>query len=162
VGAALVEGVVAGVAAGAAGAPVGMAPADGGIATRPVAFVVGGVDPANGMPAGIRTFDLDCAGNACAFTTQAALPALTRMHAFVVGTGTAPRLVAVGEGADGADHAFLFDPTSATPMPVEVAFREPRKAAGVALFPNRQVGVVGGTSLASGAAVLSIELFTLP
>ena len=112
---------------------------------------------------GIRTFDLDCAGETCGFTTQAALPALTRTHAFVIGTGAAQRLLAVGEDAGGQDHAFLFDPTAVAPTtPVEIALREPRKGAGVILCPNSQVAVVGGTNVTTGAAVLSLEFFMLP
>jgi hypothetical protein len=147
VGAALVEG------------PVSTAP-DAGL-TPAVAFLAGGVDATTGQPSGLRTFELDCAAASCPISPRAALPALSRTRALVAG-GFAPRIVIVGEAADGEDHAFVVDPASGMLAATETAFRERRQGGTAATFPNGQIGVIGGTSVGNGAPVLSVEMFTGP
>jgi hypothetical protein len=162
-GHAIVEGVLLASVA-TLGMPGTTTDADAGPPTAPVGFLVGGTNPSNGEAGGIRTFNLDCMTAPCLLATRGTLPPLTRTRAFFLGLGTsAPQLLVIGETADGEDHAFWVDPLTAAPLsPNEIGFRQRRKGASVALFPNGQVGIVGGTDAATGAAVLSFELFAPP
>jgi len=136
---------------------------DGTPATTPVAFLVGGASGA-GEAGGIRTFNLNCTTPMdCTISPpRATLPALTRTRAFFLGPSTSPQLLVVGETSDGENHAFLADPLTDPIAPTEIALRERRKGASVALFPSGLVGVVGGTDATTGAAIKSFELFALP
>ncbi|HEY3592924.1 MAG TPA: hypothetical protein VGL13_03590, partial [Polyangiaceae bacterium] len=162
-GFALAEGVVP--APPDAGMPDMTAP-DGAvsIATAPAAFLVGGVDPTTTTAGGVRSINPDCTMD-CAVTSLATLPVLTRTRAFFMpATTTSPQqhLVVIGETSDGEDHAYVMDPLASPVTPTEIAFRERRSSASVALFPNNEVGIVGGLGVTSGTPVTSFELLALP
>ncbi len=118
-------------------------------------LLAGGHD-ASGAASATRTIDLGCASDCSATELPQAKLSIGRSSAFQLADNVA---LVIGETDDEQTHAYLFDATGDQATLIEQPLRAPRSRASATKLPNGQVGIIGGTDLATGEAALDPEVF---